>query len=47
VVLLGFIMAGAPQMPDWLIEMNAVFLILWAGSALLTYAAMRMTARRV
>jgi O-antigen/teichoic acid export membrane protein len=47
VVLLGFIMAGAPQMLDWLIEMNAVFLILWAGSALLTYAAMRMTARRV
>ena len=47
IVLLGFVLAGAPPMRGWLVQLNALFLALWAVSALLTYSAMRMAAKRV
>lgn len=45
-VLLVFVLSGAPMTRDWIIELNVVFALLWASSALLTYSAMRLPARR-
>jgi O-antigen/teichoic acid export membrane protein len=46
-VLLAFVLTGAPETRTWLLHMNIVFALLWACSALLTYSAMRIPARRV
>ena len=46
-VLLTYVLAGGPQTDVWVTQLNIVFALLWAASALLTYSAMRMQARRV
>ncbi len=46
-VLLAFVLRGGPQTGTWLVQMNIVFALLWASSASLTYAAMRLPTRRV
>lgn len=47
IVLLAFVLAGAPQTRNWLLHMNLVFALLWAASALLTYSAIRIRPKRV
>lgn len=44
-VLLAFVLSGAPETRTWLLQLNLVFAVLWAASALLTYAAMRTAPR--
>lgn len=46
-VLLAFVLINAPETRAWLVQLNIVFALLWACSALLTYAAMRLPIRRV
>ncbi len=46
-LLLSFVLMNAPETRAWLLQMNLVFALLWACSALLTYSAMRTPARRV
>jgi O-antigen/teichoic acid export membrane protein len=46
-VLLVFVLKNAPETRAWLLQMNLVFALLWACSALLTYSAMRIPARRM
>jgi O-antigen/teichoic acid export membrane protein len=41
-VLLAFLLSGAPETRTWLLQLNLVFALLWAASALLTYSAMRI-----
>ena len=45
-LLLAFVLMNAPQTRAWLLQMNLVFALLWACSALLTYSAMRTPVRR-
>jgi O-antigen/teichoic acid export membrane protein len=44
-VMLAFVLAHAPLTRVWLAQLNAVFALLWACSALLTYSAMRTAPR--
>jgi O-antigen/teichoic acid export membrane protein len=45
-VLLAFLLRGAPETSAWLLKLNLVFALLWACSALLTYCAMRIAPGR-
>lgn len=45
-VLLTFVLSSAPETRVWLLQLNLVFALLWACSALLTYSAMRLGPRR-
>ena len=46
-VLLAFVLSGAPETRAWLLQLNLVFALLWACSALLTYSAIRIAPDRV
>jgi O-antigen/teichoic acid export membrane protein len=45
-LLLTLLLRGAPQTRAWLLQLNLVFALLWASSALLTYSAMRISPDR-
>jgi O-antigen/teichoic acid export membrane protein len=45
-LLLAFLLSGAPETRTWLLQLNLVFAVLWAASALLTYSAMRIVPGR-
>ena len=45
-LLLVFVLTNAPETRMWLLQLNLVFALLWACSALLTYAAMRISDQR-
>jgi O-antigen/teichoic acid export membrane protein len=46
VLLLAFVLVGGPETKTWIIQLNTAFAILWAASALLTYSAMRLPAKK-
>ena len=46
-LLLTFVLAAIPETQTWLMQMNLVFALLWACSALLTYSAMRFPSQRI
>jgi O-antigen/teichoic acid export membrane protein len=47
IVLLAFVLSANPETKIWIVQLNAAFAILWIGSALLTYSAMRLPTRKI
>jgi O-antigen/teichoic acid export membrane protein len=47
ILLLAFVLSANPETRIWIVQLNAAFAILWAGSALLTYSAMRLATRKI
>jgi O-antigen/teichoic acid export membrane protein len=47
ILLLAFVLGAGPDTKTWIVQMNILCAVLWASSALLTYSAMRLPARKV
>jgi O-antigen/teichoic acid export membrane protein len=46
VLLLALVLSANPETKFWMLQLNAAFAALWAGSALLTYSAMRLPSKK-
>lgn len=46
IILIAIVLAGSPETRTWIVQLNYAFALLWVGSALLTYSAMRLPAKK-
>jgi O-antigen/teichoic acid export membrane protein len=46
ILSLAFVLSERPDTSIWILQLNLAFALLWAGSMLLTYSAMRLPARK-